>query len=155
MPSKSFPSNTTPLSSGRSSSLLTMSRWPFFQAHMKQLLPSLSISSVWPDRFFPNAKYFSPKRQETPRLVFSKHSKRQNLRQAKKPYFWVGNIPHRSHFDPFLYQACFLCTFEKTQGQNNSIVWPLAKNSRIFSQKTQSYEAQSKTWWYRILALKL
>ena len=52
-------------------------------------------------------------------------------------------------------QACFLYTFEKTQGQNNSMFWPLAKNSRIFSPKTQSYEAQSKTWWYRILALKL
>ena len=54
-----------------------------------------------------------------------------------------------------LRQACFLCTFEKTQGQNNSMFWPLAKNSRIFSPKTQSYEAQSETWWYRILALKL
>ena len=43
-----------------------------------------------------------------------------------------------------LLQACFLCTFEKTQGQINSMFWPLAKNSRIFSQKTQSYEAQSK-----------
>ena len=52
-------------------------------------------------------------------------------------------------------QACFLCTFEKTQGQNNSMFLPLAKNSRIFSPKTQSYEAQSETWWYRILALKL
>ena len=55
----------------------------------------------------------------------------------------------------FLLQACFLYTFEKTQGENNSMFWPSAKNSRIFSQKTQSYEAQSKTWWYRILALKL
>ena len=54
-----------------------------------------------------------------------------------------------------LKQACFLCTFEKTQGQNNSMFWPLAENSRIFSPKTQSYEAQSKTWCYRILALKL
>ena len=47
---------------------------------------------------------------------------------------------------PMVTQACFLCTFEKTQGQNNLMFWPLAKNSRIFSQKTQSYEAQSKTW---------
>ena len=70
---------------------------------------------------------------------------------AKVSYLWLKILPLVRRLE----QACFLCTFEKTQGQNNSMFWPLAKNSRIFSPKTQSYEAQSKTWWYRILALKL
>ena len=65
-----------------------------------------------------------------------------------------SNKPRKGN-GKWLQQACFLCTFEKTQGQNNSMFWPLAKKSRIFSKKIQSYEAQSKTWWYRILALKL
>ena len=53
----------------------------------------------------------------------------------------VGGL--RVHLKPdkntltYIVQACFLCTFEKAQGQNNSMFWPLAKNSRIFSLKTQ------------------
>ena len=65
------------------------------------------------------------------------------------------NVKYVLRYSVRLRQACFLYTFEKTQGQNNSMFWPLAKNSRILSQNTQSYEAQSKTSWYRILALKL
>ena len=49
---------------------------------------------------------------------------------AKK---FAGKASQISYFH--LAQACFLCTFEKTQGQNNSMFWPLAKNSRIFFPK--------------------
>ena len=77
-------------------------------------------------------------------------------RGARLPHLKGARLPHLKMAGKLrLIQACFLYTFEKTQGQNNSMFWPLAKNSRIFSPKTQSYEAQSKTWWYRILALKL